>query len=192
VITWENDKDFKPFPGGLHIIDWDGKTNERIRIYGVIIKRTAMGLHVKGTNDLVVKNSEAYDNGGLYPYYHNGYFRRNDSVLVENSRFHSSHTGMGLNLTAQKNVIIRNSEFYNNRLRGIRAADSENLLIESNRIMNNNSNDPLSYGLLFTGDYKNTGVQNFIIRNNTITRNRVGLSMILNAKNGLITANKIK
>lgn len=133
---WQVDSD-QAWPMGLFILDDNRQRNSRVAIYRVHITRTAMGFHSKGTDDLIVSGMKAYDNGGVDLYFHNGYLRRNERVLVRNSEFADSHTGNGLNLTLQRNIMIKDNIFGNNNFRGVRAANTENIVIEGNKAFNN-------------------------------------------------------
>ncbi|HHX01139.1 MAG TPA: hypothetical protein GX739_00565, partial [Firmicutes bacterium] len=178
--TWQVDSHTAQ-PNGLFILDDNGRQNERILISNVAITRTAMGLHSKGTNDLIITDVKAYDNGGVYSYFHNAYLRRNERVLITNSLFADSHTGNGLNLTLQDSVVVYNNLFINNVFRGVRAANSRNLVICRNVASQNKD-----FGMGTRSE--DGGVTDYMIFNNYASLNGVNYS-IHSAANGFYDNN---
>ncbi len=165
------------WPMGLFILDDNGKANSRVAVYRVHITRTAMGFHSKGTNDLIISNVKVYDNGGVDSYFHNAYLRRNERVLVINSEFSDSHTGNGLNLTLQRNILIKNNVFANNNFRGVRAANTQNIVFEGNKAFDNGD-----FGIGTRSE--DGGVNWYILSNNYSWSNGTNYSMS-SASNGL-------
>lgn len=172
---WQEDSQ-TPWPTGLFILDDNGKSNQRVLISGVTITRTAMGLHSKGTHDLIITDTKVYDNGGVDYYFHNGYLRRNQRVVVKNSVFADSHTGNGLNLTMQENIVVQHNVFLNNGFRGVRAANSRNIVIRDNVASFNQD-----FGIGTRSE--DGGVTNYLIYNNYANANNVNYS-IMSAANG--------
>ncbi|MDF7799279.1 DNRLRE domain-containing protein [Pontiellaceae bacterium B1224] len=98
-----------------------GNTFERLRIEEVEITRCAMGIHVKGVNDLRIQNSDIHGNGCLIGYDHNIYFRRAENTLLKNLNISDCTAGNGFNLSTDcYNVILDNLDASDNHFRGIR------------------------------------------------------------------------
>lgn len=166
---WQVDSD-TAWPYGLIIVDDNGKANYRVVISGVRVTRTAMGLHSKGTHDLVITDVMIFDNGGVNLYFHNCYLRRNQRVMIKNSTFADSHTANGLNLTAQENIVVQNNVFINNAFRGVRAANTRNIIIANNVASFNKD-----FGIGTRSE--DGGVTRYLIYNNYASFNGINYSL---------------
>lgn len=151
--------------GGVLITDTD-ETNDNIMFNNIVVKNATMGFHIKGTTNLTVKNSDFYNNGGCYKYWHNMYLRRIYYVNIYNCNLYSSNSGNGINISFCTNILIDTCNCYSNYFRGIRAADSSYIDVLDCNIYSNKNGD----GIIFNTD-TTTGVDNFIIKSNTVSDN---------------------
>jgi parallel beta-helix repeat protein len=98
-----------------------GNSFENIRIEDVEVTRCAMGIHIKGVNDLRIQNSDIRDNGCIIGFDHNIYFRRANNTLLKNLDISDCTAGNGFNLSTNCfNVILDNCDASDNTFRGIR------------------------------------------------------------------------
>jgi parallel beta-helix repeat protein len=98
-----------------------GNTFERVRIQDVEITRCAMGIHVKGVDDLRILDSEVRGNGCIIGFDHNIYFRRANQTLLKNLDISDCTAGNGFNLSTDcNNLIIDACDASDNTFRGIR------------------------------------------------------------------------
>jgi parallel beta-helix repeat protein len=125
-------RDAWSWPHGIHILDGNGARNRRLLLYNVRIRRTSLGFHSKGTDDLVIARVNFHNNGCYEAFAHNFYLRRNKRVIIRDSYFTRSHTGNGVNLTSQTNIVLYQNEASNNHFRGFRAADTKNIVFDRN------------------------------------------------------------
>jgi hypothetical protein len=107
---------------GMLLTDQEsGNTFERMRIENVAVTRCAMGIHIKGVDDLRILNSEIAGNGCLIGYDHNIYFRRAENTLLKNLNISDCTAGNGFNLSTDcHNLIIDHCDASDNNFRGIR------------------------------------------------------------------------
>ena len=177
--TQERIEQAEPWPFGLFIVDGNGaESNARVLVSNVHIRRTAMGLHSKGTDDLILQNLYLEDNGwGPGGFYHNGYLRRNKRVLIRDSVFRDSHAANGLNLTLQHDILVSGNLFLGNKARGVRAAANTNLVIIDNVAI---GNEDFGIG---TRRELGEGVSGYIAANNHAVDNGVNFSLLF-AENG--------
>jgi len=155
--SWKN--------GGVLITDGSNGSNDLILFENVKVKNGTMGFHVKGTSNLTIKGCDFTNNGGCYLYWHNVYLRRVSKALIDSSNMNWSNSGNGVNISYSDNITIRNSKYYNNYFRGIRAADSSYIDILSNQVYNNQTGD----GIIMNAE--SNGVTNFRIHSNTVSNN---------------------
>ena len=100
--------------------DYDSAKNKNITIQDVEVRNCAMGIHIKGTRDLLLNNVKIHKNGMVEAYYHNIYFRRCFNATVINSDFYDSPTGNGMNVSQSTDINVINNNFYTNFFRGLR------------------------------------------------------------------------
>lgn len=172
----------------LMILDDSGVRNRRVLISGVHIRGASYGLHSKGTDDLIIENCRFYDNGKVMLFDHNLYLRRNERVLIADSMFASSNSGNGINLTRQKDIVVRNNVFFNNFFRGVRAANTQNLVISGNvAVANGSSRSDGAFGIGSRSE--DGGISSYIIKNNYATGNQIADFSIRSAQNGVMENN---
>lgn len=173
----------------LMILDDSGERNRRVLISGVHIRGASYGFHSKGTDDLIIENCRFYDNGKVMLFDHNLYLRRNERVLIADSMFASSNSGNGINLTRQKDIVVRNNVFFNNFFRGVRAANTQNLVISGNvAVANGSSRSDGAFGIGSRSE--DGGISSYIIKNNYATGNQLADFSVRSAQNG-VTENNI-
>lgn len=100
--------------------DYASAKNKNITIQDVEVRNCSMGIHLKGTRDLLLNNVKIHKNGMVEAFYHNVYFRRCFSATVVNSDFYDSTTGNGMNVSQSTDINMINNNFYNNFFRGLR------------------------------------------------------------------------
>jgi len=120
--THENRSSVRANSFGILFTDTEsGNTFERIRIEDVEVTRCAMGIHIKGVDDLRILNSEIRANGCIIAYDHNIYFRRANNALLKNLDISDCTAGNGFNLSTDcNNVILDSCDASDNTFRGIR------------------------------------------------------------------------
>lgn len=100
----------------------DSGRNSRIRISNLKVQNcNKYGIHIKGTNGVLVRDTDFYNNGKSYSKDHNLYFRRVNNVKVEHG-FSTHASGNGLQFTHCEDVIVRHFRVERNKQNGIRVA----------------------------------------------------------------------
>ncbi len=150
---------------GLLIVDSNGNANDKILFDNFKVKNASMGFHVKGTTNLVVKNSHFSYNGGYYLYYHNVYLRRVYKANLYNCYFNYSTSGNGVNISYCEDITIDNCNSYSNYFRGIRAADSERIDIFNCNVYKNKTGD----GIILNSE--TNGITDFRVKSCTVSNN---------------------
>jgi len=150
----------------------------------VQITQCLMGLHVKGTSNLTIQDSNIHDNGGVEYYAHNLYLRRDSDANVQNSTFSDSPTGDGVNISYSDNITVQDCILANNYFRGVRAADSSYIDVLDNTVSGNGQDG-------ITMNSESTGVDDFRILSNTVTDNSVGISTSSDSSNGSVWYNSV-
>ena len=145
---------------GLLIIDSSGQKNYRVLLESIEVINAGMGLHAKGTYDLIVRNSTLHDNGwGKAGYYHNIYIRRVYRALVENCTLYNAAGGNGMNITDCEDIKVVNCDAHDNYWRGYKAANTQRVAFYGCKAVNNRTQDG------FTMAVENGGVSDFVIEN---------------------------
>ncbi len=147
------------------LLEGESYINNKVLFDNIEIKNTNMGLHIKGSTNITVQNSEIHDNGGYYNFWHNVYLRRVSKVLITNCEIYNSHTGNGVNISYSEYVTINDSEIYDNYFRGVRVADSIHMDTINNVVYGNKTGD----GIIYNSEF--TGVSNFTISGNNVSDN---------------------
>jgi parallel beta-helix repeat protein len=172
------DPNTHPDPGSITnygtLIQGPDNSNDKILFDNFKIKNAPTGLHIKGSTNVTIQNSDFNNNGGAYLYWHNMYLRRVSKVLVKNNVMSYSTSGNGLNLSYSDNVTIDSNRIYNNYFRGIRAADSSYIDSINNNVHDNKTGDGIVY------NSETTGVTDFRINGNTVTNNG-GYGILVNS-----------
>lgn len=140
-----------------------------ILLDNVEISNCAMGIHIKGARDVRLTNMNVHHNGMIEGYYHNLYFRRVFMFTIEDSQFHNSLTGNGMNVSQSEDVTLRNNNCYDNYFRGFRIEGESgfkiyNILVEDNTATGNG----------FSSEQPGIRIRNVInglVQNNTSTGN---------------------
>ncbi|OCT12151.1 hypothetical protein A8709_30340 [Paenibacillus pectinilyticus] len=166
------------------LIQGPDNSNDKILFDNFKIKNATMGLHIKGSTNVTIQNSDFNNNGGSYQYWHNMYLRRVSKVLVKNNVMSFSTSGNGLNISYSDNITIDSNNVYNNYFRGIRVADSSYIDTINNNVHDNLTGD----GIIYNSEV--TGVTNFKINSNTVTNNG-GYGILVNSSssNGEVKSN---
>ncbi len=165
------------WPRGIDLLDAGGPHNKRVLLYNVRIRRTSHGFHAKGTDDLVIARVNFHNNGCKKKFAHNCYLRRNRRVIIRDSYFTRSHTGNGVNLTSQTNIVLFRNEASDNWFRGFRAADTRNIVFDGNVAFGN--------GRFGIGTrHENGGVRNYLLLRNYSFNNGTDNYSIRNARGG--------
>lgn len=172
---------------GIHFTDQQsGNKFERIRLRRVMITRCAMGIHVKGVNDLRIQDSEIRGNGCLIGFDHNIYFRRARNSLLKNLNISDCTAGNGFNLSTNCfNLIIDSCDASNNHFRGIRfeANDGGGRLMILNSTANQNGLKEKQSGI------RVANVTDFVILNSTANGNGDYGIYCIGSHDGLIAGN---
>jgi len=170
--------DTKPNPDNITnygaLIQGPDNSNDKILFNNFKIKNATTGLHIKGSKNVTIQNSDFNNNGGCYLYWHNVYLRRVSKVLVKNNVMSYSSSGNGLNISYSDNVTVDSNKVYNNYFRGIRAADSSYIDTINNDVHDNKTGDGIIY------NSESTGVTNFRINGNTVKKNG-GYGILVNS-----------
>ncbi len=122
----------------IHLVSY--RTDHRhIKLLNVHASRTGWGVHIKGAQDVIIRNCEFTKNGakGKEGYAHNLYLRRCKNALVSHTKLIGSTTGNGCNISYSKNITLDRCEVLNNYFRGIRAADTDGYTVTNCRIGGN-------------------------------------------------------
>lgn len=167
---------------GVMILDDGGAANNNVLIDNVQITRCAVGLHVKGTTNLTIRNSNVHDNGGWPKYFHNVYLRRVSKVNVASCTLNDSYGGNGLNLSYSDNVTVQGTQANGNGFRGLRAAEDTNV-----DILGCTANNNADYGIVINSEAN--GVQGFRLHNNIANGNNIGIATSSNSSNGEVWYN---
>lgn len=149
-------------------------SNDKILFDQFKIKNATTGLHIKGSINVTIQNSDFNNNGGCYLYWHNVYLRRVSKVLLKNNVMSASSSGNGINISYSSHVTIDSNRVYNNYFRGIRAADSSYIDTINNDVHDNKTGDGIIY------NSESTGVTNFRINSNTVAKNG-GYGILVNS-----------
>lgn len=166
------------------LVQGPDNSNDKILFDNFKIKNSTMGLHVKGSKNVTIQNSDFNNNGGSYLYWHNMYLRRVSKVLIKNNVMSYSSSGNGLNISYSDNITIDSNNVYNNYFRGIRVADSSYIDTINNNVHDNQTGD----GIIYNSEV--TGVTNFIINSNTVKNNGgYGILVNSNSSNGEVKSN---
>lgn len=182
------DPDTNPDPGNITnygtLIQGPDNSNDKILFDNFKIKNATTGLHIKGSTNVTIQNSDFNNNGGSYLYWHNMYLRRVSKVLVKNNVMSFSTSGNGLNISYSDNITIDTNRVYNNYFRGIRAANSSYIDTINNDVHDNKTGDGIVY------NSETAGVTNFRINSNTVTNNGgYGIFVNSSATNGEVKNN---
>ncbi|MGG1555350.1 right-handed parallel beta-helix repeat-containing protein [Paenibacillus ferrarius] len=156
------------------LIQGPDNTNDKILFDNFKVKNSTMGLHIKGSKNVTIQNSDFNNNGGSYLYWHNMYLRRVSKVLVKNNVMSYSSSGNGLNISYSDNITIDSNSVYYNYFRGIRVADSSYIDTVNNIVHDNKTGDGIIY------NSESTGVTNFKINSNTV-KNNGGYGILVNS-----------
>lgn len=168
---------------GIYITD-TASSNDSVLLDNVQITQCLMGLHVKGTSDLTIRNSNLHANGGVLYYTHNAYLRRVSRANVQNSILSDGSTANGINISYSDNITVQGCTITNNYFRGVRAANSSYIDVLSNTVSGNGQT-----GIIMNAE--TAGVDQFRIISNTVTSNSVGISTSSNSSNGSVWYNKV-
>ncbi|MDY8021059.1 right-handed parallel beta-helix repeat-containing protein [Paenibacillus polymyxa] len=166
------------------LLGGSGYVNDKVLFDNIEIKNTNMGLHIKGSSNVTVQNSEFHDNGGSVNYWHNVYLRRVTKVLTQNCDIYKSNFGNGINISYSEHVTIDSSRVYDNFFRGIRVAVGSYVDVTHNNVYGNKTGDGIIY------NSEETGVTNFRIDNNTVSNNGgYGININGACSNGEVVSN---
>ncbi|WP_083837602.1 right-handed parallel beta-helix repeat-containing protein [Paenibacillus sp. Aloe-11] len=147
------------------LLDGSSYVNDKVLFDNIEIKNTNMGLHIKGSSNVTVQNSEFHDNGGSIDYWHNVYLRRVTNVLIQNCDIYKSNSGNGINISYSDHVTVDSSKIYDNYFRGVRVAVGSYVDVTNNEVHGNKTGDGIIY------NSEESGVTNFRIINNTVSNN---------------------
>lgn len=166
------------------LIQGPDNSNDKILFDNFKIKNATTGLHIKGSTNVTIQNSDFNNNGGSYLYWHNVYLRRASKVLIKNNVMSYSSSGNGINISYSSHITIDSNQIYNNYFRGIRAADSSYIDTINNDVHDNKTGDGIVY------NSETTGVTNFRINSNTVTKNGgYGIYVNSNSSSGEVKNN---
>lgn len=121
----------------IHMNASDSDRNASVWIQGLKVKNCGgQGIHVKGTNQLVMSDLILYSNGTSTSYDHNIYLKRIDNATITNVVSRNS-SGNGFSGDQLDGVSISNFVARDNGLRGIRVAGSKRVTIDSSQAIGN-------------------------------------------------------
>ena len=146
------------------------------------------GIWLENSHDIIIRDSEIYNNTGAGGEYNDG-IRFNDDVhdvLIENSIIHNNGYGVDIDSdgdTLAYNVTIRNNQIYNNDDEGVVVDYGDTVNIKDNSICNNEG-----YGIYLAYDNEVSGVT---IENNNISENHYGIYTYYGINNASIVNNTI-
>lgn len=122
----------------IHLVSYR-KDHRQIKLLNVHASRTGWGVHIKGAQDVIIRNCEFAKNGakGKEGYAHNLYLRRCKNAMVSHTKLNGSTSGNGCNISYSKNITLDRCEVLNNYFRGIRAADTDGYTVTNCRIGGN-------------------------------------------------------
>lgn len=167
------------------LLDGGSYVNDKVLFDRIEVKNTDGGLHLKGASNVTIQNSEFYNNGGSYYYWHNVYLRRVSKVLIYNCEMYDAISANGINISYSNHITIDSSNIYNNYFRGIRAAVSEQIDITNNTVSDSGNGD----GIILISE-NSMGVNGFNITNNTVSNNQgYGILVHSDSSNGEIRSN---
>ena len=149
----------------IHLIAMN-TDHTNIKLLNVHASNTGWGVHIKGAQDVTIRNCEFTQNGakGKEGYAHNLYLRRCKNALVSHTKLLDSTTGNGCNISYSENITLDNCEVLNNYFRGIRAANTNGYTVTNCKIGGNGR-----VGLLANSESvatKNIRFDNNIVFNN--------------------------
>ncbi|MFD1255444.1 right-handed parallel beta-helix repeat-containing protein [Mucilaginibacter terrae] len=131
----------------ITVDDFPGSKNQRAYVTTIKVVNCGMGVHIKHTNDVILRNCDVEANGTLgnntthpSPYFfHNVYLRSIDRAQVyDGNRFINSPSGNGLNITAVTNLTIDANIMTGNNFRGVRIGGaSVDVVVKNNTVSNN-------------------------------------------------------
>lgn len=166
------------------LLDGNSYVNDKVLFDNIEIKNTNMGLHMKGSSNVTVQNSEFHDNGGSINFWHNIYLRRVTKVLIENCDIYKSNSGNGINISYSDHVTVDSSKIHDNHFRGIRVAVSSFVDVTNNNVYGNKTGDGIIY------NSEKTGVTNFRIIKNAVSDNGgYGININGACSNGEVMSN---
>ncbi len=123
---------------GVMLIDNTYGTLRRLRLSNLTIRNCASGVHIKGSEDVLITDSNISANGGLAAYWHNIYLRRCTRARVTNCTLKDSPTGCGFQSTDSQHIRVDGCTVSGNYWRGIRSAGASTyILVDSNIVTNN-------------------------------------------------------
>lgn len=140
-----------------------------ITMNNVEVSNCAMGIHIKGARDVYLTNMNVHHNGMIQAYYHNLYFRRVFNFTIEDSEFHNSLTGNGMNVSQSEDVTLRNNNCYDNYFRGFRIEGESGYIINNVMVEDNTAT-----GNGFESSQPGIRIRNVttgLVQNNTSTDN---------------------
>lgn len=120
----------------------EGSTYETAESFNITmnnleVSNCAMGIHIKGARDVKLSNMNVHHNGMIEAYYHNLYFRRVFNFTIEDSEFHHSPTGNGMNVSQSEDVSLINNLCHDNFFRGLRVEGESGYIINKITIVGN-------------------------------------------------------
>jgi hypothetical protein len=153
-----------------------------VSLVGVHASETGWGVHIKGTDGVIIKECEFTKNGakGKEGYAHNLYLRRCKNALVSNTTLNGSTSGNGCNISYSRNVTIDSCEVLRNYFRGIRAADTDGCTVKNSVIGANGK-----VGLL--ANREKVATKNIVFINNIVFDNGAGGIQAKNGVTGRVT-----
>ncbi|MEV8545574.1 right-handed parallel beta-helix repeat-containing protein [Streptomyces sp. NPDC051572] len=156
-----------------------------ILIKNVEVRRTSMGIHVKGTTGVTLDSVNVHHNGIAF-WLHNVYLRRCQNVMIVHSRMNDSLVGTGLHVAGDsRNITIADSDFSGNDSSGMNIQDlPTHVTIRNSRMIGNNGDGVSAVGtaLVITGNKARNNASNGIhtwtgsgrVDRNTATGNKSG------------------
>lgn len=123
---------------GVMLIDNTYGTLRRLRLFNLAVRNCAGGVHIKGSEDVRIADSDISANGGLEAYWHNIYLRRCTRARVTNCTLNDSPTGSGFQSTDSHHTRVDRCTVSGNFWRGIRSAGASTyVLVDGNTVTNN-------------------------------------------------------
>lgn len=123
---------------GVMLIDNTYGTLRRLRLSNLTVRNCAGGVHIKGSQDVLIADSDISANGGLEAYWHNIYLRRCTRARVTNCTLNDSPTGSGFQSTDSHHIRVDRCTVSGNFWRGIRSAGASTyVLVDGNTVTNN-------------------------------------------------------
>jgi len=177
---------------GIYMNAGDNNRNNRIYINRCTVKRCAMGIHIKGTDNLKLYLLTLDDNGSINYYSHNLYLRRCTYVTMTDCVSVFSSTGNGFQSTDSDHVTVKNCTFKHNGYRGLRFAGNSSMILASDNESSYNNEADLgdgAYGIGTNPEGSGSPSQFSIINNKVQSNDYDATGISVSGSNGQIEDN---